>query len=118
MGNYRFRLSDMIPNAWFYKLKDMSKGRKQYNSQAFKKKPPRGDVTSQKSNISHQRYSYYFTTKPEELRIPYNSPVIAHTPFPDHQENHPIKETKEKPFTSLLQNWPPHSLPIVAVDDG
>ncbi|XP_009780345.1 transcription repressor OFP1-like [Nicotiana sylvestris] len=25
MGNYRFRLSDMMPNAWFYKLKDMSK---------------------------------------------------------------------------------------------
>ncbi|PHU04833.1 Transcription repressor OFP4 [Capsicum chinense] len=25
MGNYRFRLSDMMPNAWIYKLKDMSK---------------------------------------------------------------------------------------------
>ncbi|WOL16624.1 transcription repressor OFP1-like [Canna indica] len=24
MGKYRFRLSDMMPNAWFYKLKDMS----------------------------------------------------------------------------------------------
>ncbi|KAJ8503668.1 hypothetical protein OPV22_004554 [Ensete ventricosum] len=24
MGNYRFRFSDMIPSAWFYKLKDMS----------------------------------------------------------------------------------------------
>ena len=27
MGNYRFRLSDMIPNAWFYKLQDKKKGR-------------------------------------------------------------------------------------------
>ncbi|XP_059306899.1 transcription repressor OFP1-like [Lycium ferocissimum] len=25
MGNYRFKLSDMLPNAWFYKLKDMGK---------------------------------------------------------------------------------------------
>ncbi|KAL9673087.1 hypothetical protein QQ045_029340 [Rhodiola kirilowii] len=25
MGNHKFRLSDMMPNAWFYKLKDMSK---------------------------------------------------------------------------------------------
>ncbi|GAB4856256.1 hypothetical protein Ancab_014183 [Ancistrocladus abbreviatus] len=24
MGNYRFRLSEMIPNAWFHKLKDLS----------------------------------------------------------------------------------------------
>ncbi|KAL3536606.1 hypothetical protein ACH5RR_005067 [Cinchona calisaya] len=29
MGNYRFRFSDMIPNFWFYKLKDMSKSRNQ-----------------------------------------------------------------------------------------
>ncbi|XP_060202549.1 transcription repressor OFP1-like [Lycium barbarum] len=27
MGNYRFKLSDMLPNAWFYKLKDMGKSR-------------------------------------------------------------------------------------------
>ncbi|KAJ6871576.1 hypothetical protein NC652_037049 [Populus alba x Populus x berolinensis] len=27
MGNNRFRLSDMMPNAWFYKLKDMGKTR-------------------------------------------------------------------------------------------
>ncbi|WMV51785.1 hypothetical protein MTR67_045170 [Solanum verrucosum] len=25
MGNYRFRLSDMMPNAWFYKLKEIGK---------------------------------------------------------------------------------------------
>lgn len=27
MGNHRFKLSDMMPNAWFYKLRDMSKVR-------------------------------------------------------------------------------------------
>lgn len=27
MGNYKFRLSDMMPNAWFYKLRDMSKAK-------------------------------------------------------------------------------------------
>ncbi|KAG8371564.1 hypothetical protein BUALT_Bualt13G0101100 [Buddleja alternifolia] len=29
MGNYKFRLSAMMPNAWFYKLKDMSKSKNQ-----------------------------------------------------------------------------------------
>ncbi|KAJ6761839.1 TRANSCRIPTION REPRESSOR OFP3 [Salix koriyanagi] len=100
MGNYRFRLSDMIPNAWFYKLKDMSKGRKQYTSQAFKKKPPRGDVTSQKSNISHQRYSYYFTTKPGRAeKFHYNSPVnqkASDTPFPDPPRKSSNKRNKRK----------------------
>ncbi|KAJ6745120.1 TRANSCRIPTION REPRESSOR OFP7-RELATED [Salix purpurea] len=100
MGNYRFRLSDMIPNAWFYKLKDMSKGRKQYNSQAFKKKPPRGDVASQKSNISHQRYSYYFTTKPGRAeKFHYNSPVnqkASDTPFPDPPRKSSNKRNKRK----------------------
>ncbi|VVB12802.1 unnamed protein product [Arabis nemorensis] len=31
MGNYRFKLSELIPNAWFYKLKDMGKSRKQHH---------------------------------------------------------------------------------------
>ncbi|KAE8658383.1 hypothetical protein F3Y22_tig00116971pilonHSYRG00329 [Hibiscus syriacus] len=32
MGNYRFRLSDMIPNVWFYKLKDMGRTRRNHRS--------------------------------------------------------------------------------------
>ncbi|KAL1213337.1 Transcription repressor OFP1 [Cardamine amara subsp. amara] len=28
MGNYRFKLSELIPNAWFYKLRDMGKSAK------------------------------------------------------------------------------------------
>ncbi|XP_011041802.1 PREDICTED: transcription repressor OFP4 [Populus euphratica] len=100
MGNYRFRLSDMIPNAWFYKLKDMSKGRKQYTSQAFKKKPPPGNVTSQKPNSSHQRYSYCFTTEPGRAeKFHYNSPVnpkASDTHFPDLPRKSSNKRNKRK----------------------
>ena len=33
MGNYRFKLSELVPNAWFYKLRDMGESRKkQQNS--------------------------------------------------------------------------------------
>ncbi|EEF28078.1 transcription repressor OFP2 [Ricinus communis] len=31
MGNYRFRLSDMMPNAWFYKLREMGKTKNHSN---------------------------------------------------------------------------------------
>lgn len=33
MGNYRFKLSDMIPNSWFYKLKEMSNRRKNHKKE-------------------------------------------------------------------------------------
>ncbi|GLU02641.1 hypothetical protein SLE2022_198850 [Rubroshorea leprosula] len=45
MGNQRFRFSDMIPNAWFYKLKNMGRTRNNYpkaspsHSNPINKKP-------------------------------------------------------------------------------
>lgn len=76
MGNYRFRLSDMMPNAWFYKLRDMGKTINQTpTSQQHRKK--KQSSTSTTSNTAHSsssssskskqpyqinpRKSYYFT---------------------------------------------------------
>ncbi|KAG8377115.1 hypothetical protein BUALT_Bualt09G0134900 [Buddleja alternifolia] len=82
MGNYKFRLSDMMPNAWFYKLKDMNKPRNQHkNLQSSKKKiasslsPSNSSLSSSvvaasndhqskitnQPHMSDQRKSYYFT---------------------------------------------------------
>ncbi|KAL5582869.1 hypothetical protein UlMin_015311 [Ulmus minor] len=60
MGNYRFRLSDMMPNAWFYKLKDMSKTRNQKKTTRSTKKK-HNTITSNtqhKPQLSHQGYTY------------------------------------------------------------
>ncbi|KAE8673903.1 Transcription repressor OFP6 [Hibiscus syriacus] len=57
MGNYRFRLSDMMPNAWFYKLKDMGKPRNQKQHQI---PSPSSSKTKQPRHF-HPRKSYYFT---------------------------------------------------------
>ena len=41
MGNYKFRLSGIMPNAWFYKLKEMGRTRNHNNvatSHPIKKK--------------------------------------------------------------------------------
>ncbi|OAY24161.1 transcription repressor OFP2 [Manihot esculenta] len=87
MGNYRFRFSDMIPNAWFYKLKDMSRGRKQCNSQrSLKKKSCSATTSSQKSSSSQPRYTYYFNTDPYRADKFYSSPIntkASDTHFPD-----------------------------------
>ncbi|GAV58630.1 Ovate domain-containing protein/DNA_binding_2 domain-containing protein [Cephalotus follicularis] len=83
----RFRFSDMIPNAWFYKLRDMSKARKHHNSHIMKKKPPSTSTTFQKSHIPNSQSTYtYYTTQPLKADKFYNSsinPKTSDTQFPD-----------------------------------
>ncbi|KAJ8550739.1 hypothetical protein K7X08_000109 [Anisodus acutangulus] len=70
MGNYRFKLSDMVPNAWFYKLKDMGKirsriKRKQTSSSSLSSSS--SSIFSSSSNLQQtktqqpQRKSYYIS---------------------------------------------------------
>ncbi|EOA12233.1 hypothetical protein CARUB_v10012721mg [Capsella rubella] len=40
MGNYRFKLSELIPNAWFYKLRDMGKSKKHHRPPNKHLSPP------------------------------------------------------------------------------
>ncbi|KAJ6804747.1 transcription repressor OFP2-like [Iris pallida] len=57
MGKHRFRLSDMLPNAWFYKLKDMNKPHNK-NHQPLPKAPP--PIQSPPPPLIPNRASYYF----------------------------------------------------------
>ncbi|RZC78225.1 hypothetical protein C5167_002979 [Papaver somniferum] len=101
MGNHRFRLSDMIPNAWFYKLKDMSKTKntsktKHLNS---KKVSPTKTVQTQPKNqqFSNPRHSYYFTTDPFKAEKLYSSPInrkSTDTQFPPF--NPPRKSSRRR----------------------
>ncbi|XP_031103727.1 transcription repressor OFP2-like [Ipomoea triloba] len=74
MGNHRFRLSDMIPNAWFHKLKKgMGKAKKSgrnhninNNINCIKKhhqnqQPPTSSSSSYSSTKTTHRKSYYFS---------------------------------------------------------
>ncbi|KAF8018735.1 hypothetical protein BT93_H3591 [Corymbia citriodora subsp. variegata] len=100
MGNYRFRLSDMMPNAWFYKLKDMSsRGRRNHSS--LKKRhqnvaapsssySPR---TSSSSTHKSRRKTIYRPSSPtpvwtQPTHIPTHSPYvdtdIDASPEPDY----------------------------------
>ncbi|KAJ0088923.1 hypothetical protein Patl1_31514 [Pistacia atlantica] len=112
MGNYKFRLSDMMPNAWFYKLKDMGRAKNQYstntNSQSLKKKQPTSSTTTttttqtqlSKPKQPHHHYqyprkSYYFTREIIPSDKFYNSPTKTKSSdidFPDP----PRKSTKQR----------------------
>ncbi|KAA8543666.1 hypothetical protein F0562_021588 [Nyssa sinensis] len=100
MGNYRFRLSDMMPNAWLHKLRDMSKTRKHITSHPVKKKPPPKTTPPQKPRLSQPRKSYYYNSRePTRADKFYNSPTnpkASDTHFPDPSRKSSKKITKRK----------------------
>ncbi|KAI3868367.1 hypothetical protein MKX03_029866 [Papaver bracteatum] len=72
MGNYKFKLSDMMPNAWFYKLKNghphpvknKQKNLPHHHHYLIQPPPPTSSTPPyhhQTQQISHPRHSYYFT---------------------------------------------------------
>ncbi|XP_039001956.1 uncharacterized protein LOC120128328 [Hibiscus syriacus] len=61
MGNYRFKLSDMIPNAWFYKLKDMGRPRNTHLSKERTQQPPSKSKQQQQPHDLNPRNSYYIS---------------------------------------------------------
>ncbi|KAG1338976.1 transcription repressor OFP2-like [Cocos nucifera] len=87
MGNHRFRLSDMLPNSWFYKLKDMGRaGRSQRIRESVKRNPPssttRATTTPKPPPQPNQAYlpnraSYYFPSKER---------IASHPRSPIHQK--------------------------------
>ncbi|KAK7294843.1 hypothetical protein RJT34_17740 [Clitoria ternatea] len=101
MGNYRFKLSDMIPNAWFYKLKDMGRARKQTTTQSRKKKQPSPPSTTQspKPKQPHQynpRKSYYFTRELNPNDRIYTSPANNQNVKDTNSPDPPRKSSKQR----------------------
>ncbi|CAL0306293.1 unnamed protein product [Lupinus luteus] len=100
MGNYRFKLSDMIPNAWFYKLRDIGKKRSQNTTPSRKKKQsPLASTTqhSLKPKLPHQcnnpRKSYYFT---RELDPTSNKIYTSPSNTPKFSPDPPRKSSKQR----------------------
>lgn len=118
MGKYKFRLSDMIPNAWFYKLKDMSKTRKNQSSNSHPKKKNRPrpstfassakptspakpkQVTHHNHHCHHSRKSYYFTRELNnstgENRPLCNTPVNPKVSTTNLPHEPPRKSSRQK----------------------
>ena len=109
MGNNRFKLSDMMPNAWFYKLKDMSKAKKWKHSHAMKNKVSSPTATSQSSK---PRYSHYFSIS-ESNRAGkfYSSPTSnkgLDIPFIESPKRSSRRRASRKSIYSLLLQFSPH----------
>ncbi|KAI3680263.1 hypothetical protein L2E82_50488 [Cichorium intybus] len=101
MGNYRFRLSDMIPDAWFYKLRDMSKTKTTTTSTTHNKKPSSGSYCTaappQNHHFSQPRNSFYYTPRVSQF---HNSPKFPHfhdPPRKSSKRSRPNRKTIYKP---------------------
>ncbi|XP_073022987.1 transcription repressor OFP3-like [Primulina eburnea] len=101
MRNHKFRLADMMPNAWFYKLRDMNKTRNQipFHTMIKKKLPPPTQIPTN---------SYKYTPESVSLDTLYNLTKI---------DDSPTKSSKKKPKRkSIYRPSPKLIIPSVSDD--
>ncbi|XAR60810.1 hypothetical protein NMG60_11034329 [Bertholletia excelsa] len=103
MGNYKFRLSDMMPNAWFYKLRDMSRTRTRAHNpaQSTRKKLSPPNATPRKPHQSQPRRSSYHVAEPPRPDRFYHSPtnhraLDTRFPEPPRRSSHTQRRSKRK----------------------
>ncbi|CAN0903722.1 Transcription repressor OFP4 [Linum grandiflorum] len=128
----RFRLSDMIPNAWFYKLKDNMSSKPRTTSDKFikrnkikKQQPPNFSSNSPSllsrntrpppPSSSQPGCSSYFASKPEKATTDhhklYNSPVnpkASDTQFPDQPRRSSCSSRRRKAIYKPSPKLPHH----------
>lgn len=119
MGIYKFRLSEMIPNAWFHKLRDMERARssrhhhKNPSSKPKKQQPPNTAAAAAATTVNHDdhhslpRKSYYFTRDlhPDQNFQDHSQP---HSHFPhDPPRDIPPKRDPKPVHCSFAHANPP-----------
>ncbi|KAE8734052.1 Transcription repressor OFP2 [Hibiscus syriacus] len=106
MGNYRFKLSDMIPNTWFYKLKDMRRPR---NTHLSDERTP----SKSKQHDLSPRKSYYFS---REL-APFDGFYVSPEP-PPRKSCKKRYHSRRRNFRSSSSPQPPSTVITSSVSTG
>lgn len=119
MGNYRFRLSDMMPNAWFYKLKDMgknnsrSKGHSHTTSSSsiasYSSSNLQPDKKRQPHHLGCQRKSYYISRNLTPAEAFSQTNRVSNSPKASdnfHCTEPPRKSFKKRRSTHSSRNSP------------
>lgn len=98
MGRHKFRLSDMIPNAWFFKLRDMrARGAAAASPRVATLRPPPSTPRQAAQWLPH-RASHYYTPRAGDL-VQLGSPSPLHprasdTRFPPLQLSPPRRSSR------------------------
>ncbi|KAJ0230199.1 Transcription repressor OFP2 [Hirschfeldia incana] len=99
MGNHKFKLSDMIPNAWFHKLKEMTKQSKPKNKSSYS-----CSNTFNKKKLSSDSLPHH-SSAPNLSNLVANSPHHNSPRNSTHTKRMSKRKTLYKP--SLKPNTPP-----------
>ncbi|KAL8027015.1 hypothetical protein ABFX02_14G067700 [Erythranthe guttata] len=99
MGNHKFRLSDMMPNAWFYKLRDMSIKSRSINNNPYPTKSSYRITDTNPNNKTFDKSPRKSSSKKKSKRktvympSPKKQPQINNNPsvlFPGPDRNFPV----------------------------
>ncbi|CAH8338191.1 unnamed protein product [Eruca vesicaria subsp. sativa] len=92
MGNYRFKLTELIPNAWFYKLRDMGRSRKNSTASPSPIKKHQTVVPTPTTARSPRRRSSSYYSRPRKTtpppgksaadRLPHRATTVSSAPKP------------------------------------
>ncbi|KAG0463676.1 hypothetical protein HPP92_019279 [Vanilla planifolia] len=112
MGNHRFKFSDMMPNACFYKLiKDMSKRSKRQSRGTPPATTTENPFQKKKEALLPSRASYYFSSRGgEEENMNLLSPLhpkTSDTLFPQEPPRRSKWRSQRKPISPKGFNPPP-----------
>ncbi|KAH0663479.1 hypothetical protein KY284_028410 [Solanum tuberosum] len=100
MGNHKFKFSDMMPNTWFYKLKDMSKTKNH--------KSPFSSSSTNKSQYSQPRSSFSYTRRSIRVDKIYNSHSYS---FLDQPRRSSSSSSKKKSKRKTIYKPSPKHIP-------
>ncbi|KAL1549067.1 transcription repressor OFP1-like [Salvia divinorum] len=108
MGNHKFRFSDMIPNAWFHKLKNMNnKPMPNYTKTLNHSNQKHLSLHSPEFTNSNQRKSYYFTRSPSLVQPnSLSKPATAARPTPRRstkRSHHHLRPAQPRQVSTSVQ---------------
>ena len=110
MRNNKFKLSDMIPNAWFYKLKEIGKTKNQTSTTPSKKKKQPFSLSSTTSthssnpnqpNQCNPRKSYYFTRELNQNNTIFSTSQPSNNPKTKTPQTPSKNKTRKRRTTTL-----------------
>lgn len=128
MGKHKFKLSDLIPNSWFYKLKDMSRAPHNHNSFTTNKRihhqnpPIFHDISATPKPYLPNRASFYFSTKERIDKFPVKSnPKAIDIHFPSETSKKTYQNSRKlllQPPIASMPKSPPYDRDVYTEEDN
>ncbi|XP_071742513.1 transcription repressor OFP1-like [Rutidosis leptorrhynchoides] len=96
MGNYKFKITNILPNSWFYNSKYSNTNSKGNKNNKTTKKQQITTISSPKTSSPDQRKSYYFTRGLKKSDLNTDTPLKTRSPDPPRKSSNKRRPTNPK----------------------